>query len=54
MKINPITLKTRRLILRPWREEDLEPYAAMNADLRVREHFPSLLSREESDREAIS
>lgn len=29
------TLKTERLILRPWRPEDLEPFAAMNADPRV-------------------
>jgi RimJ/RimL family protein N-acetyltransferase len=40
------------LILRPWRDEDLEPYARINADARVREHFPSVLSREESDAEA--
>ncbi len=25
-------LKTKRLILRPWREEDLEPFAQLNAD----------------------
>jgi ribosomal-protein-alanine N-acetyltransferase len=35
--------------LRPWRDEDLAPFAALNADLRVMEHFPGLLSREESD-----
>jgi 3-dehydroquinate dehydratase / shikimate dehydrogenase len=43
------TLKTKRLILRPWREEDLEPFAQLNADPRVMEYFPSLLTREESD-----
>lgn len=42
-------LKSERLILRPWREEDLEPFAKMNADVRVREYFPGLLSREQSD-----
>lgn len=42
-------IKTKRLILRPWREEDLEPFARMNADPRVMEFFPSVLSKEESD-----
>ena len=41
-------LKTKRLLLRPWREEDLEPFAHLNADARVMEYFPSILSREES------
>jgi RimJ/RimL family protein N-acetyltransferase len=35
-------------MLRRWRPEDREPFAAMNADPRVMEHFPKLLSREES------
>ena len=39
---------TDRLILRPWKEEDLAPYAAMNADPRVREYFPGVLTTEES------
>ncbi len=43
------TLKTERLILRPWREEDLEPFAEMNRDTRVMEYFPALLTKEESD-----
>lgn len=42
-------VKTKRLILRPWSEEDLEPFAELNADPRVREYFPGLLSRQESD-----
>jgi ribosomal-protein-alanine N-acetyltransferase len=42
-------IRTARLILRDWRDEDLEPYAALNADPRVMKHFPSVLSREESD-----
>jgi|SRR3990167_3398796 len=46
------TLKTQRLILRPWREEDLEPFAQLNADPRVMEYFPSVLSREASDQVA--
>jgi RimJ/RimL family protein N-acetyltransferase len=42
-------LTTARLLLRPWRESDLEPFAAMNADPVVMEHFPSVQTREESD-----
>jgi len=43
------TLRTERLILRPWRESDLEPFAALNGDPIVMEHFPSRQSRAESD-----
>lgn len=46
---SPITLKTERLILRPWKPEDLEPFAQLNADPRVMEYFPALLTRKESD-----
>jgi RimJ/RimL family protein N-acetyltransferase len=42
---------TERLILRPWKNEDFIPYAEMNADPRVREFFPSVLTREQSDGE---
>jgi ribosomal-protein-alanine N-acetyltransferase len=45
-------IQTGRLILRTWREEDLAPFAAMNADPRVREFFPGLLTAAESDAEA--
>ena len=41
-------IETERLLLRPWRDSDLEPFAALNADARVMEHFPSISSREES------
>ncbi len=44
----PEHLATERLLLRRWRDEDLDPYAALNADPVVMEHMPSLLSREES------
>ena len=40
---------TARLLLRPWRDEDLAPFAALNADPAVMEHFPKTLSRAESD-----
>jgi RimJ/RimL family protein N-acetyltransferase len=36
------------IILRPWRDEDLEPFAEMNADAEVMEFFPEPLSREKS------
>jgi ribosomal-protein-alanine N-acetyltransferase len=44
-------ITTERLLLRPWKDEDFPPYAEMNADTAVREFFPSLLTREESDAE---
>ena len=42
-------LRTERLLLRHWREEDREPFAEMNADPEVMEHFPARLTRAESD-----
>src|SRR5689334_11017092 len=45
----PVVLATERLRLRPWRDEDLGAFAALNADPRVMEHFPALLARAESD-----
>jgi RimJ/RimL family protein N-acetyltransferase len=42
-------LRTDRLLLRPWREDDLEPFAALNADPSVMEHFARPLDRPESD-----
>jgi RimJ/RimL family protein N-acetyltransferase len=42
-------LRTERLVLRPWRDEDAAPFAAMGADPAVMEHFPNVLSREQSD-----
>jgi RimJ/RimL family protein N-acetyltransferase len=43
------TIETERLLLRPWKNADLDPFAELNADLRVMEHFPSTSSREESE-----
>jgi RimJ/RimL family protein N-acetyltransferase len=43
-----VELETPQLWLRRWRPEDLEPFAALNADAEVMEHFPSVLSREET------
>lgn len=45
-------IRTERLLLRRWRPGDRDPYAALNADPRVMEHFPETLSREESDASA--
>lgn len=42
-------LTTRRLLLRAWRTTDREPYALLNADPEVMRHFPSTLTREQSD-----
>jgi RimJ/RimL family protein N-acetyltransferase len=44
-----IVLLTDRLLLRPWRSEDREPFAALNADPEVMEFLPAPLTRAESD-----
>ena len=44
-----LQLTTQRLILRRWRPGDREHFAALNGDPIAMEHFPSVLSREESD-----
>lgn len=43
------TLRTERLILRPWRPEDLEPFAALNADDRVTATLAGSVDRAVSD-----
>jgi ribosomal-protein-alanine N-acetyltransferase len=47
-------LRTARLVLRPWRDSDLAPFATLNADAVTMEYFPSTLSRAESDRLALA
>jgi RimJ/RimL family protein N-acetyltransferase len=47
-RYNSSVLTTARLRLRPWRNDDLEPFAALNADARVREFFPSVQTHQES------
>src|SRR3546814_8232589 len=42
-------LATERLLLRPWRDSDLAPFAALNADPEVMAHFPATLTASESD-----
>ena len=44
-----IELRTGRLRLRQWRDSDLAPFATLNADAEVMEHFPARLTREQSD-----
>jgi RimJ/RimL family protein N-acetyltransferase len=45
----PPEISTPRLRLRRWRPADREPFADMNANPVVMEHFPKVLSRAESD-----
>lgn len=45
----PLEIDTPRLRLRQWRAADRAPFAALNADPRVMEHFPSTLDRAASD-----
>jgi len=42
-------IATPRLLLRRWRAADRAPFAAMNADPTVMEHFPTTLSATDSD-----
>ncbi len=42
-------IRTDRLLLRPWRPEDREPFAVLNAGKRVMRHFPAPLTRDQSD-----
>jgi RimJ/RimL family protein N-acetyltransferase len=43
------TLRTDRLILRRWKDEDRAPFAELNGDPATLVFFPSTLTREESD-----
>src|SRR4051794_24793860 len=42
-------LRTERLLLRRWRDDDRAPFAALNADPTVTEFLPSPISRSDSD-----
>ena len=48
----PRELHTRRCVLRQWKDADLAPWAAMNADPEVRRHFPTVLDAEQAHAEA--
>jgi ribosomal-protein-alanine N-acetyltransferase len=42
-------LRGARVLLRQWQERDVAPFAALNADAAVMEHFPATLSAAESE-----
>jgi len=44
-----VEVDTERLRLRQWTHADYEPFATLNADPKVMEYFPSVLTRAESD-----
>ncbi len=41
--------RTERLLLRGWRDDDRDAFAAMNADPEVMRHFHTTMTREQSD-----
>ena len=43
-----MNLQTERLLLRRWKDSDLDAYAAMNADPAVMEHFPKVSTYDET------
>lgn len=47
--MDPVTLRTERLILRPWRDEDLAPLFAINGDPESMRYFAATMTRAESD-----
>ena len=47
--VEPVRLRTSRLLLREWRDEDRAPFAAMGQDPRVMRYFPGLMERAASD-----
>lgn len=47
-KIKMVSLNTNRLLLRLWKEQDLSPFAKMNANPQVMEFFPKIMTYEES------
>ena len=42
-------IRTERLLMRRWRDEDREPFAALNADRAVMEHYQGTTPRDRSD-----
>jgi RimJ/RimL family protein N-acetyltransferase len=47
------TLETPRLVLRSWRDSDIDPWVEMSADPRVMEHFPNTYTRAQSEASLI-
>jgi RimJ/RimL family protein N-acetyltransferase len=48
----PMELHTRRCVLRQWKDTDVAPWCAMNADADVRRWFTSIASEEQARLEA--
>jgi RimJ/RimL family protein N-acetyltransferase len=44
----PMEIRTPRLLLRQWKDSDLDLWCAMNADTEVRKYFPTVHTREEA------
>jgi RimJ/RimL family protein N-acetyltransferase len=44
----PVELRTPRLLLRQWKDSDVDAWCDMNADAEVRQYFPKVNSREDS------
>ena len=42
-------MRSDRVLLRNWRDSDLEPWVEMNADPEVMEYFPAVLERVEAE-----
>ena len=42
-------IQTERLLLRQWVNDDLEPFAKINADTDVMEYYPDVFTRQQSD-----
>lgn len=47
--MRPVELRTERLLLRDWCDDDLEPFAALNGDAWAMRFFPNPYDRERSD-----
>ncbi len=48
---SPVELRTQRLLLRQWKDSDLDKWCTMNADTEVRKFFPKVLSPDEAQDE---
>ena len=46
--VSPVEMRTPRVLLRQWKESDIEVWCEMNADADVRKYFPKINSREDS------
>lgn len=44
----PVELRTPRVLLRQWKDADLDEWAEMNADAEVRKFFPKVLTVDEA------